>query len=118
LAAVHPRFGVPHRAEIAVAVVVAAVAATADIRAAIGFSSLGVLVYYAIANVAASTLAASEGRPIRAIPILGVIGCGTLAFTLPATSVAAGAAVLAAGAIGYGVRRLLAASRPTRSPET
>ncbi len=47
LAAVHPRFAVPHRAEVAVGVVVAAVAAVADVRAAIGFSSFAVLVYYA-----------------------------------------------------------------------
>lgn len=45
LAAVHPRFKVPHRAELAVAAVVIVVAATADVRGAIGFSSFGVLLY-------------------------------------------------------------------------
>ncbi|WP_255220943.1 APC family permease, partial [Nocardia cyriacigeorgica] len=50
LAAVHPRTGVPHHAEIAVGAVVALAAATADLRAAIGFSSFGVLLYYAVAN--------------------------------------------------------------------
>ena len=68
LAAVHPRFGVPYRAELAVGRVVAVVAAFADVRAVIGFSSFAVLVYYAIANASASTLSAAEGRPIRAIP--------------------------------------------------
>ena len=56
LAAVHPRFGVPHRAEVAVGVVVAALAAVADVRGAIGFSSFAVLLYYAVANASAWTL--------------------------------------------------------------
>ena len=63
LAAVHPRFAVPHRAELAVGAVVAVLAATVDIRGAIGFSSFGVLVYYAIANDAAWTLSPAEGQP-------------------------------------------------------
>ena len=37
LSAVHPRYRVPYRAEMAVGAVVAVVAATVDIRAAIGF---------------------------------------------------------------------------------
>src|ERR1700731_2777793 len=42
LTAVHPRFGVPHRAELLIGVVVAALAATADLRGAVGFSSFPV----------------------------------------------------------------------------
>jgi APA family basic amino acid/polyamine antiporter len=45
LAAVHPRYHVPHRAEIALGVVVAVLAATVDLRGVIGFSSFGVLIY-------------------------------------------------------------------------
>jgi basic amino acid/polyamine antiporter, APA family len=101
-ATVHPRYGVPHRAELAVGVVVVLLAATADVRGAIGFSSFAVLVYYAIAN--AWTLTAAEARPPRAVPVLGLVGCLLLAFTLPGSSVIAGAGVLALGAAGYGVR--------------
>lgn len=107
LAAVHPRFKVPHRAELVVGAVVATVAATADVRAAIGFSSFAVLVYYAIANASAWTLGADEGRPSRIIPALGLIGCLMLAFALPLRSVLSGAAVLAVGAAAYGIRRAL-----------
>jgi APA family basic amino acid/polyamine antiporter len=99
LAAVHPRFGVPHRAELAVGAVVAVVAATADLRAAIGFSSFGVLVYYAVANAAALTL----GR--KALPVLGFAGCVLLAFALPLPSVLTGSAVLVLGAALYLVSR-------------
>jgi APA family basic amino acid/polyamine antiporter len=105
LAAVHPRFRVPHRAEIAVGVVVAAVSAVADLRSAIGFSSFAVLVYYAVANASAATLTAAEGRPPRAIPVVGLFGCLVLAFAVPVGSVVAGAAVLAVGAAAYRIRR-------------
>nr|WP_280422587.1 APC family permease [Nocardia carnea] len=105
LAAVHPRFAVPHRAELAVGAVVAITAATVDITAAIGFSSFGVLVYYAIANVCAWTLAPSEGRPRRLIPVVGGTGCLLLAFGLPAQSVVTGTLVLALGALVYAARR-------------
>lgn len=110
LAAVHPRFGVPHRAELAVGFVVALAAATGDVRAAIGFSSFGVLAYYAVANAAALTLTTAEGRPPRALPITGLAGCLLLAFALPLSSVLAGAAVLAAGAAVYGLRKAVGGS--------
>jgi APA family basic amino acid/polyamine antiporter len=108
LAAVHPRFGVPHRAELAVGAVVAVLAATADLRGAIGFSSFGVLAYYAIANASAMTLTRADGRPPRVVPVLGLAGCLVLAFALPISSVITGSAVLAIGVVSYGLRRLVA----------
>ncbi|MFJ2805890.1 APC family permease [Kitasatospora sp. NPDC087271] len=105
LAAVHPRFQVPHRAELAVAAVVAVVAVTADVRGAIGFSSFGVLAYYAVANASAWTLTRAEGRPPRLVPAVGLAGCLVLAFALPLSAVLSGATVLAAGAVAYAVRR-------------
>ena len=98
LAAVHPRFGSPHRAEVAVGVVVAVAAAVVDVRGAIGFSSFAVLLYYAIANASAWTLGA------RVIPGLGLAGCLLLAFTLPLPSVIVGSGVVVVGAVAYGLR--------------
>lgn len=95
LAVVHPRFGGPHRAEVAVGVIVAVLVSVVDIRGAIGFSSFAVLVYYAIANASAWTLQPRR----RIIPALGLAGCLLLAFTLPATSVLIGLAVIAVGAM-------------------
>ncbi|MUM35061.1 amino acid permease, partial [Mycolicibacterium sp. CBMA 361] len=105
LAAVHPRFGVPHRAELAIGVVVAILAATTDIRGAIGFSSFAVLVYYAVANASAWTLSPDEGRPPRLIPIVGMLGCGVVAFALPAASILAGLVVFAVGVAAYRIGR-------------
>ncbi|WP_225835476.1 APC family permease [Streptomyces sp. NK08204] len=111
LAAVHPRFQVPHRAELTVGAVVAVLAAVVDVRGAIGFSSFGVLAYYAVANASAWTL--SPAPLSRAVPLVGLVGCATLAFALPAASVVVGAGVLAAGVAAYGARRWWAA-RPAR----
>ncbi|MEU3879623.1 MULTISPECIES: APC family permease [Streptomyces] len=106
LAAVHPRFKVPHRAELLVGAVVAIAAATTDVRGAIGFSSFGVLAYYAIANASAWTLTPAEGRPARIISVTGLAGCLLLAFALPPPSVLTGAAVLLTGVAAYVTRRV------------
>ncbi|MGW0361962.1 APC family permease [Streptomyces sp. NPDC002990] len=107
LAAVHPRRRVPHHAELAVGAVVAVLAATADLRGAIGFSSFGVLVYYAIANASAWTLDSHvKGRAVAAV---GLAGCVVLVCALPFVSAVAGAAVLALGALAYVVRRRIRA---------
>ncbi|MFH8700614.1 APC family permease [Streptomyces sp. KS_5] len=106
LAAVHPRFQVPHRAELAVGAVVAVLAATVDVRGAIGFSSFGVLAYYAVANASAWTLGSAPAA--RVVPAVGLLGCVVLAFSLPGVAVAVGAGVLVVGVVAYGVRRWVA----------
>ncbi|MFI1826291.1 APC family permease [Streptomyces sp. NPDC020412] len=141
LSAVHPRFQVPHRAEVAVGLVVAVVAATADVRGAIGFSSFGVLLYYTLANASAWTLCSgppagtpvrvtkartrvervtADGGPagrawvVRATAVCGAVGCVALAFALPGPSVAAGTAVVALGALLYVVRKKTQKQEGTR----
>jgi APA family basic amino acid/polyamine antiporter len=76
-----------------------------DVRGAIGFSSFGVLAYYAIANASAWTLTPAEGRPPRVVPVVGLAGCLLLALFLPVSSVLTGAAVLGLGAAAYALTR-------------
>jgi basic amino acid/polyamine antiporter, APA family len=104
LAAVHPRYRVPHRAELAVAGLVAVALVAVDLRGAIGFSSTLVLVYYAVANAAAWTLGPAGWRWPRWRAGAGLAGCLLLAASLPVTSVLAGAAVLALGTTLWAVR--------------
>lgn len=106
-AAVAAGSSVPARAEVAVGAVVVAVVAVADVRGAIGFSSVNVLVYYAIANAAALRLAPAERRWPREFAVAGVTGCVVLAVSLPLASVLAGFGVLAAGAAGFAARERL-----------
>ncbi|MEU6853610.1 APC family permease [Actinacidiphila alni] len=101
LAAVHPGRHTPVRAELAVGALVTLLAATTDLTGAIGFSSFGVLLYYAIANASALRLGADEHRPPLAVPVVGLAGCATLAASLPPASVLAGLGVTAVGAVAY-----------------
>lgn len=86
---------------------VASLALLVDLRTAIGFSSFGVLVYYAITNLSALRLGRDEGRPplvrplVRplAIPIVGLLGCLAIAAALPASSTLCGLAVLLLGVL-------------------
>jgi basic amino acid/polyamine antiporter, APA family len=110
--AVHPRFKVPHHAELVIGVIVAVTAVTVDLRSAIGFSSFAVLLYYALTNVAAFTLPRDERRWPRALSVLGAAGCLVLAFTLPVESVLAGVGVFALGAALYAVRHRLGIAAP------
>ncbi len=107
-AAVHPRFRVPYRAELALGVMVCVLVAVSDLRGAIGFSSFGVLLYYLVANASALTQDASHRRYPRALAVAGAIGCVVLVATLPPVSIAAGAAVLAVGLVYRAVRLRLA----------
>ena len=104
LASVHPRRRIPHRAELAACALTIIVVAIADVRNAIGFSSFAVLVYYAIANASALTLAAHERRWPRALAGVGLAGCALVAVSLPPQTVLAGVAVLGAGIVIYALR--------------
>jgi basic amino acid/polyamine antiporter, APA family len=86
-------------------VVVGALVLTTDLRGALGFSSFGVLVYYAIANASAFTQPTAERRWPRVLQVIGVLGCLTFAFSLPLVSVLAGLAALAVGLLGRRFRR-------------
>jgi APA family basic amino acid/polyamine antiporter len=97
LAAVHPRYRVPHHAEISLAIVISVLVLAVDLRGVIGFSSFGVLIYYAIANAAAATQPREERRWPRAFNFVGVAGCLVLVATLPWEAVVAGLAMFAVG---------------------
>ncbi len=100
LAAVHPRYRVPHHAEVALAVVVCALVLLVDLRHAIGFSSFGVLVYYLVANLAAARQTGDHRRFPLLLQAAGAVACLVLAATLPVAAVVTGAAVLAVGVAG------------------
>ena len=104
LDAVHPRFRVPHRAELTVAAVVVVLVLTTDLRGAIGFSSFGVLLYYFVANASAYRQPSSARRFPRWLQVLGCTGCLVLVATLPWQAIVAGIAVFAAGILVRVVR--------------
>lgn len=105
LAAVHPRFHVPHRAEVALALVVVVLVLTVDLRGAIGFSSFGVLLYYFVANVSAITQDREHRMLPRGVFVVGGIACLVLVATLPLAAIVGGLIVLVAGIVLRLIRR-------------
>jgi APA family basic amino acid/polyamine antiporter len=102
--AVHPRFRVPHRAELTAAAIVVVLVLTTDLRGAIGFSSFGVLLYYFVANASAYRQPSDVRRFPRWLQLLGCAGCLLLVATLPWQSVVAGVVVFAVGIVVRAVR--------------
>lgn len=100
LAHVDPVHRVPDRAQLVLGVAVVALVLCLDVRGAIGFSSFGVLVYYAVANLSALRQPADQRRWPRALQVVGLAGCLLLAAMLPGESVATGLGVLAVGVAG------------------
>jgi APA family basic amino acid/polyamine antiporter len=100
---VDERRSLPLRAESVVVVVVAALVLVLGLRSAIAVSGTAVLTYYAITNAAALTLTADQRRWPRWVPVVGLIGCVTLAAALPWRELLTGAAVLAVGAAARAV---------------
>jgi len=100
LASVDPVHQVPDRAQLAVGAAIVLLVCLADVREAIGFSSFGVLVYYAVANLSALRQPAEQRRFPRALNLIGLIGCVVLSLTLPVTAVVAGLGVLLIGVLG------------------
>ncbi len=104
LAHVSPRFSVPQRAEIAAgAAVVLLVLLASDVLVAIAASSFGVLLYYAIANLAALTQTGAQRLFPRSLQWLGLAGCVLLVATLPGRTIVAGLVVLGLGLACRGI---------------
>lgn len=109
---VSARTSVPWAAQVAAGVVVIALLLTADVLTVVGFSSFGVLVYYAVSNLAAFTLTERVVRAPRWVNLTGLVLCLLLAFTLPWVSVLVMVGVFAVGLAGRGLR--LWSARPVR----
>jgi basic amino acid/polyamine antiporter, APA family len=105
LAAVHERRRVPHRAELASAVVTVLFVLVGDLATTLAASAFAVLVYYAVANAASWRLGPDERRWPRWLPAVGFVSCLALALSLPWRTVAVGAAVLAVVMLGRWIVR-------------
>jgi basic amino acid/polyamine antiporter, APA family len=80
----------------------------------IGFSSFGVLLYYAIANAAAFTQPADKRRWPRWLNLLGATGCLILLATLPWQAILAGLAMVTLGLTGRWLIQRRSRQRPSR----
>lgn len=92
--------GVPWASEITTTVLVIALVVFTDVHTVIGFSSFGVLLYYALANLSAVTMPHRPRWAPRVVNVVGLIGCLALAFSLPWTAVVTMSIVLVIGLLG------------------
>ena len=112
LARVAPRTATPVVADAVVALVAIVAVLLLDPTVVVGVSACAVLGYYGIANASAFRQTKPARWLPRAVPILGVLGCGILALTAPWQAVIAVAAYLV---IVLFVRFLVASHRRRRA---
>jgi len=112
LAEVHPRWGVPGRAVLAIGALAAVVAATGTLAGVAAAASFAILIYYGLANLAALRMPAAAKLYPDAVAIAGVAACSVLALSLALPIVLTGLGILAAG-LGL---RLLARYRSSSTP--
>ncbi|APX33035.1 transporter [Brachybacterium sp. P6-10-X1] len=107
------RYAVPQRAEIVAALaVLALVLLASDTLVAIAASAFGVLLYYAVANLAAFTQAGQWRLYPRFLQVVGLVGCLVLVAALPGRSIVAGLGLVA---IGLAYRGIVLAVRRSRT---
>ena len=103
------RYAVPQRAEVVAGIaIVLLVLLASDVLVAIAASSFGVLLYYAVANLAAFTQQGEWRLFPKALQVLGLLGCLVLVAALPGRTIVAGAGLVL---LGVAYRALVLAVR-------
>ena len=88
------RFGSPWVAEVVIAVGASALVFVGDLSSVIGFSSFSVLFYYAVAHLSALGQPIEQRLLPRLFPVVGLILCLLLAFSVPGPAVAVSTLIL------------------------
>ena len=97
LSAVHRRFGTPHRAVLASGIAVTLLTSFLPLRNLVEAGSFGLLLYYAVTNLAAFRLSDEKRRYHRAWGAAGLFSCLGLALFLPWRTIALEMLVIAVG---------------------
>lgn len=115
LSRVSPRTGGPIVAEVTVAGLAIVLILVTDPLWLVGLSSAGVLTYYAIGHVSALAQPKAETFLPRFVPVVGLLLCALLVFTLPIASVTAAAVSAVIGTAWFLVNPARRAERRRRS---
>jgi basic amino acid/polyamine antiporter, APA family len=103
--------GAPFVAELVVGAGIAGLALLGSVRLTWSFSAVTVLVYYALTNLAALRLDEEDRWTPRLVPVLGLVGCLSLAAFIELFVLLAGGAVLVVGLLWHEVAKRLGAPR-------
>ena len=115
LSRVSPRTGGPIVAEVTVAGLAIVLILVTDPLWLVGLSSAGVLTYYALGHFSALAQPKAETFLPRLVPVVGLLLCTLLVFTLPITSVTAAAVSAVIGTAWFLVNPARRAERRRRS---
>ncbi len=115
LARVSPRTGGPIVAEVTVAGLAVVLILVTDPLWLVGLSSAGVLTYYALGHFSALAQPKPETFLPRFVPVVGLLLCTLLVFTLPIASVTAAAVSAVIGTAWFLVNPARRAERRRRS---
>jgi len=108
LARVEERSGAPTRAVLLVGLAAALAAGFGTLRGIAAAASFAILLYYAVANLAALRMPREAKLYPDFVPVIRLAACGLLAASLPPRTALVGLAVLAAGFVVRAVVRGLA----------
>jgi APA family basic amino acid/polyamine antiporter len=110
---VHPRYAVPDRAVLLAGAVIVAVALVGTLTWVVAAATFTILVYYAIANLAALRMPVEKKLYPNWIPVLGLAFCLILAGSQRLVTIASGLGLLA---LGFALR--MALHRSAAAPVT
>lgn len=94
---VHPKYGIPDRGIFVAGFVATLVAMFGTFEAIVAAAAFTILLYYSIANLAALRMREEDKLFPNWIPVMGLISCLFLAFTLPLAVIVNGLGILAVG---------------------
>jgi APA family basic amino acid/polyamine antiporter len=109
-AALNERGTTPYRAVLAIGALIAGIVTLGSVRTTWSFSAFSVLIYYALTNLAALRMPASQQSYPRAVAAVGLAACLGLAFWVDREVWLAGLALIAMGLGWHGVARRRAAA--------
>lgn len=112
LAVINERHGVPARGILLTGGIVLALALAGTLEVVISAAAFTILIYYAIANLAAMRLLREERRYPRWVAWAGMAMCLGMAAALPLGTIGVGCGLLAAGFVFRWILRRLAAPVP------
>ena len=107
LAHIHPTAGVPDSGVVLTGLVILLFALFGTLAEIIAAAAFTILLYYAITNPATLRLAREHRLYPTGVPVLGLVACLLLAFSLRPVTILAGLGLLAAGLIVRTVMRLV-----------
>jgi APA family basic amino acid/polyamine antiporter len=101
LAQIHKTRGTPHYATLLTGLLIVALVLSGDMKTTWSFSAFTVLIYYAITNLAAIRMPASERLYPVGIAWIGLLSCGFLSIWVEPKILIAGVSLIAAGLLGH-----------------